>query len=526
MAESSASIIHVVAWGTRLSLNLYDFAIANPASTREANTLAKSVSLFALMLKQVGTSLKEDTTIPSGEAFETVQDIVLQANDVFAAIQAAVPDKSKRDGVRFENGHDGVKERGWSDVVHDRLRYMLPYVRSLNSTLAVMLQAFYTVRVIAWSRSRQDRLPPTAADAVANERAQLEVLIIEQQLLLLDVFDAFSTYQQTREEEGVAHQQDSTPPPSKLSKYRDESIGEPQARRPLAETSSLVRRASVNFSNVILARWTQLKALERRLSLTDSEEDKPKPAERRRSYQPTVESVASDSMPPTARNSPELVKSPNPQRPPSARTTLPAPIPTSGVIRSTGPFSPKTGAFSPSAGPYSPSTGPFSPGPSYSASPASTAYFPGSPRRAAAATTGFKAPPPRSASFHGTFPPRPPPAPDTTTTTKVEEETADGLDIPWRLWLQSNRWDFVDDKVVSTNAAVPPEQAFTDRAAWTEIMQKWVRREALEEARYSFNQVQKEVSEGGRTRFETCFCIGRPLTYVSGGGYTAHTKPK
>lgn len=67
---------------------------------------------------------------------------------------------------------------------------------------------------------------------------------------------------------------------------------------------------------------------------------------------------------------------------------------------------------------------------------------------------------------------------------------------------------------MNSNTQVPLEKAFTERNGWTEIMQTWVRREAIEEARYSFNQVQKEMPDGSRTRFETCFCIGKPLTYV------------
>lgn len=67
---------------------------------------------------------------------------------------------------------------------------------------------------------------------------------------------------------------------------------------------------------------------------------------------------------------------------------------------------------------------------------------------------------------------------------------------------------------MNTNSQALVEKAYTERSSWTEIMQTWVRREALEEARYSFNQVQKEMPDGSRTRFETCFCIGKPLTYV------------
>lgn len=148
-----ASIIQVVAAGTRLSLSLYDFAISNPSATREANRVAKSVSLFALMLKQVGTLLKEDLTSPSPEAYETVQDITLLAQNAFSAIEDVVPNKPSLDQSQDVDKSAPSPRRKWDLVSKTKLHYLLAYVDSLNSTLSVMLQAFYTVRVIAWSRS-------------------------------------------------------------------------------------------------------------------------------------------------------------------------------------------------------------------------------------------------------------------------------------------------------------------------------------------------------------------------------------
>ncbi|EOD49197.1 hypothetical protein UCRNP2_4039 [Neofusicoccum parvum UCRNP2] len=316
-----ASIIQVVASATRLSLSLYDFAISSPPATREANRVAKSVSLFALMLKQVGTLLKEDLTSPSSQSYETVQDITLLAQTAFAAVEEVVSGKPQRDAPQDADQSATPPRRKLDLVAQTKLRYLLAYVDSLNSTLSVMLQAFYTVRVIAWSRSRQDRVPASAADAVANERSQLEVLVIEQQLLLLDVSETFAEYRRSRDFAGspsssghsdqrdFAIEQDQTPSPTTLDKYKDQSIKTANPRNSITDSSTLV---------------------------------------------------------------------------------------------------------------------------------------------------------------------------------------------------------------MNTNSQVPVEKAYTERNGWTEIMQTWVRREAIEEARYSFNQVQKEMPDGSRTRFETCFCIGKALTYVSG----------
>ncbi|KAF2138938.1 uncharacterized protein K452DRAFT_254951 [Aplosporella prunicola CBS 121167] len=95
----------------------------------------------------------------------------------------------------------------------------------------------------------------------------------------------------------------------------------------------------------------------------------------------------------------------------------------------------------------------------------------------------------------------------------VYDKVEDGLDIPWRLGLRSDLWDFIDDKVFSTNSKLAPEVAFTNHTAWTEIMQTWVIKEALEEAHYSFKQVQNKVTDERGIRTEAFFRIEMALKY-------------
>ncbi|KAF2084215.1 hypothetical protein K490DRAFT_68998 [Saccharata proteae CBS 121410] len=515
MAEI-ASIIQVVAWGTRLSLSLYDFAISCPAATRDANRLAKSVSLFALMLKQVGTSLKEDSTIPSVEAAETVQDVTIAANDVFAAVQAVLPSPRPTNADAVTDDSDGSEEEAWDDRIALKCRYLLLFVDSLNSTLSVMLQAFYTVRVIAWSRSRGDRLPAAAADAVINERSQLRVIVIEQQLLLLETSAAYEDYRRNlqqpdvqsekQEDEVTLDERIVVPSPRELRHYQEQSLRAVPTRISAVKTSKLVRNISSDFSAEMLARWTRLQDIERRLSVTDEEDvDTPRQGhlvnEHRGGSRNPEPSKDGEYFPSVARTGPENVMSPKPHRPPSLqindmeRGAHPAPMttPNHHDRRSAGPVSPMS-----SYGGVSPTSSTYFAGTPSSASKTSN-YTPASPRSSQSSLN-----PSRSA---GAQDPR-----DRAPATNAAAGA--GLGIPWRLWLQSNRWDFVDDKVINTNSQVPLEQAFNDRAAWTEMMQRWVRREAIEEGRYSFNQVQKEVPDAtGRTNFETCFCIGKGLTF-------------
>jgi hypothetical protein len=44
-------------------------------------------------------------------------------------------------------------------------------------------------------------------------------------------------------------------------------------------------------------------------------------------------------------------------------------------------------------------------------------------------------------------------------------------------------------------------------------MASWVCKEAIREAGYKFTQVQKDVQDGRRTKFETCFCVEKPLQF-------------
>lgn len=95
---------------------------------------------------------------------------------------------------------------------------------------------------------------------------------------------------------------------------------------------------------------------------------------------------------------------------------------------------------------------------------------------------------------------------------KEEDEDLD-LEIPWQLCTRKHYWKYIDGKIVSSNTDQLPSVAFLERNSWTEIMASWVCKEAIREAGYKVTQVQKDVRDGRRTKFETCFCIERPLQF-------------
>jgi hypothetical protein len=95
---------------------------------------------------------------------------------------------------------------------------------------------------------------------------------------------------------------------------------------------------------------------------------------------------------------------------------------------------------------------------------------------------------------------------------KEEDDEVD-LEIPWKLCTRRYYWRYIDAKQVSSNTDQAPSIAFLERNSWTEIMASWVCKEAIQEARLPFTQVQKERKDSRRTKFETCFCIERPLQF-------------
>lgn len=95
---------------------------------------------------------------------------------------------------------------------------------------------------------------------------------------------------------------------------------------------------------------------------------------------------------------------------------------------------------------------------------------------------------------------------------KEEDDDVD-LEIPWELCTRRYYWKYIDSKVVNSNTDQLPSIANSERNSWTEIMASWVCKEAIIEAGYGYTQVQKDVKDGRRTKFETCFCIAQPLQF-------------
>jgi hypothetical protein len=346
------------------------------------------------------------------------------------------------------------------------------------------------------------------ADAIQNEKLQMEILIIEQQMSLLT---ASKLYDELRRSEAFSktHLLENTEcpnslivlsgnaelasTPTSLVPYQEPSLAHLDTSHDDPEGLAQVLNVSTAYIDHLLARWTRLRDIEERMDCVRQETEeqiRQQQYNRRRSQQPTVESDDSDdqlgALPGIKRTGRFAV--PVPQRPGHMQPLFPdSPTLTISVPDS------RFGSTAPVSSPSS----------QYGVSPRSSTVFAASP------TLHSQSPQSPRTSISSL-----PVRADAALTAKDEDESVE-LGIPWRLCLKGLYWEYTDGKVERSNNNIPTSTAFIDRNAWTEIMASWVCREAIEEAGYQYTQIKKERNEGGRTKLETGFSISRPLIFVS-----------
>jgi hypothetical protein len=88
-----------------------------------------------------------------------------------------------------------------------------------------------------------------------------------------------------------------------------------------------------------------------------------------------------------------------------------------------------------------------------------------------------------------------------------------GLGIPWTLRTRDHYWRHIDNKISKSSTDAPTSIAYDNRTSWTEILASWVCKEALDESKTSYTQMQKLRQEGDKTLMDPCFRIDKPLTF-------------
>ncbi|KAK5017655.1 hypothetical protein LTR60_001843 [Cryomyces antarcticus] len=497
-----ASVIQIVGLGTRLSLGLYKFGVTMSSATQDVTRVANGVNLFCLMLRQVGTTLEEDT-IHSPEAVETVQEIVQQCRHVFDEIGKMLA-KFKSLGDDSKGPHI-VDKWKWS-IYKPKSTIFWDILTLLNHSVDKMLRLC--------DRRQQQTSSSGMAEKnsrVAEERLQMESLIIEQQLSVIKTGQLFEAYQNDRSAAVALEQGDQDPEQLALKLHSEFTkcvgftlfqepscaLGTIDASPTDVECLTLVLRHSNGYIDYLLARWTRLREIEERIRLkveqplNENALSKPVPTrllsqggygQRSRGQSARVESDDSeDEAAPAYQEAPwigpdaETLGAYRAYPPHELAAHSPRDEPRGGVPIPTLSSTPRISI--PNSQPKMPPKSPSYLSPNPSRLPASPPLSPLAPGNVYS----------RSAPFESHV------RPD-------GFESAE-LGIPWRLRLHTIYWDFLDSKVVASNTEYPPIEAWRDRDTRTEIRSSWVGKEAIEEAGYRYN-----VHELGESS-EICYSI-------------------
>ena len=146
-----ASIIGVAGAGFRLSLVLN--AVGSEISNAECDihSIAKGISLFSLMLKQVGKTMEEGKTVASQSAIDTATEVRDQSQVVFDEIKNMVEVAQGRDDQGNLRSITIAQRVKWC-FKKRKVQYLLGQLESLKLSLSIMLQILQMGGAIAATR--------------------------------------------------------------------------------------------------------------------------------------------------------------------------------------------------------------------------------------------------------------------------------------------------------------------------------------------------------------------------------------
>lgn len=143
-----ASVIGVAGAGFRLSLILNAVGVELATADVEIQSIARGISLFSLMLKQVGLTLDESKSIASQSALDTAKAITGQSQLVFDEIKNMVEMVQKRDDKGNLRSITVAQRVKWC-FKKQRVQYLLGQLESLKLNLSIMLQTLQLGKRIA-----------------------------------------------------------------------------------------------------------------------------------------------------------------------------------------------------------------------------------------------------------------------------------------------------------------------------------------------------------------------------------------
>lgn len=218
--ETIASIVGIAGIGIKLAKTLYQVGHKTANANHNINRIATNVSLFASMLKHVGSVLDDAHSLHSPDAVETVKQIVRECESTFKEIaDIIVLARDKSEGSKDPPLANGSKRRinmvaraKWY-FEGPKAEHLLAQLEYLKTTLSVLLQtlnlAALTAKVNA-TLGHSEKSP----EIVQQERLHVETLIVAQQL-------SVHSLRETQEKLGAESTRPSTPSedPSLESRY-------------------------------------------------------------------------------------------------------------------------------------------------------------------------------------------------------------------------------------------------------------------------------------------------------------------
>ncbi|KAN0069596.1 hypothetical protein V8E54_012611 [Elaphomyces granulatus] len=172
---SAGSLIKVAGLGSRLALVLNAVACHFANSGVDVHSISKGISLFALMLKQIGQTIQSENSNNSQEALDTAREIAERAQVVFDEIQDML-DQVQRSGAQGAGQSLlVVQQRFKSCFKKQRVTYLLAYLESLKLNLTVMLQILQLDQLI---RSKDSLSGSPADDTIAQGRVEIQNMIV------------------------------------------------------------------------------------------------------------------------------------------------------------------------------------------------------------------------------------------------------------------------------------------------------------------------------------------------------------
>lgn len=205
-----ASIIGVAGAGFRLSLVLN--AVGSEISNAECDihSIAKGISLFSLMLKQVGKTMEEGRTVASQSAIETATEIRDQSQVVFDEIKNMVDLAQGRDEQGNLRSITIAQRVKWC-FKKRKVQYLLGQLESLKLSLSIMLQILQMGKAIAATRDDPSRAPLTE-HTTRQDRAEIQNMIVVQHWSLVELRKLYELAEKEAKEETTSPTIEDPPP--------------------------------------------------------------------------------------------------------------------------------------------------------------------------------------------------------------------------------------------------------------------------------------------------------------------------